>query len=134
MAQVAGLACLMEALRTAPLTATSLFSSVSATLGNAGQANYAAANAALESAAEGYQAWGLGVSAEGWGPWAVAGMATQQPALLAKLRHQGVYMSMHPLLDPCIHMIVGKHCCAVNHMYMWHCGAGLVQGSIIFFI
>lgn len=43
----------------------------------------------MEAAVEGYAAQGLSVTAEGWGPWAVAGMAAQQPALLARLQQQG---------------------------------------------
>ena len=72
-----------------------VFSSISALLGNPGQANYAAANAAMEEAVEGYSAQGLSVTAEGWGPWAVAGMAAQQPALLKRLQQQG---KIHRLL------------------------------------
>lgn len=67
----------------------SLFSSISATLGNPGQANYAAANAILEAMTHMYQSQGVEVTAQGWGPWAVAGMAVQQPALLTRLKQQG---------------------------------------------
>lgn len=72
-----------------PLDTLAAFSSISAMLGNPGQANYAAANAAMEGAVEGYQAQGLNVTAQGWGPWAAGGMAAQQPALLSKLQQQG---------------------------------------------
>lgn len=68
-----------------------VFSSVSALLGNPGQCNYAAANAAMEEGVEGYQAQGLSISAEGWGPWAAGGMAAQQPALLKRLQQQGLH-------------------------------------------
>ena len=70
------------------LETASVFSSVSALLGNPGQANYAAANAAMEGLVEGYQSRGLCIGSEGWGPWASAGMATQ-PGLLSRLQQQG---------------------------------------------
>ena len=83
--QTSGLANLLSK---GSIKTVSLFSSVSATLGNIGQTNYAAANAAMEAMAEGYQMQGINISAEGWGPWAVAGMAAQ-PSLLLKLKQQG---------------------------------------------
>lgn len=58
-----------------PLRAIKLFSSVAAALGSGGQANYAAANAALGAAAEQQQAAGLPGLAVHWGAWAGAGMA-----------------------------------------------------------
>ena len=87
--QVFGICSLLSQTTYAPVASANLFSSISATLGNPGQVNYAAANAALEIIATASQMWGLSVSAEGWGPWGGAGMATQQPALLARLRNQG---------------------------------------------
>ena len=80
---------MLAACPAALLTTVHVFSSISAQLGNPGQANYAAANAALDSVAASRQAGGLGISAVGWGPWGGAGMATQQPELLARLRRQG---------------------------------------------
>jgi malonyl CoA-acyl carrier protein transacylase len=57
-----------------------LFSSVAATMGGPGQANYAAANAFLSALAERRQRSGLpGISAE-WGAWDGAGMAARLSA------------------------------------------------------
>ena len=58
-----------------PLAAVKLFSSVAAALGSGGQANYAAANALLESTATSMQQGGLPGIAVSWGAWAGAGMA-----------------------------------------------------------
>ncbi|MGW7126670.1 SDR family NAD(P)-dependent oxidoreductase, partial [Streptomyces sp. NPDC054901] len=71
------------------LSAFVLFSSVSGTVGAAGQGNYAAANAYLDALAEQRRAAGLVATSIAWGPWADSGMAADE-ALEARMRRGGV--------------------------------------------
>ncbi|WP_431047765.1 type I polyketide synthase [Streptomyces sp. P1-3] len=71
------------------LSAFVLFSSTSGTLGAAGQANYAAANAFLDALAERRRADGLVATSIAWGPWAEGGMAADE-VLEERMRRAGL--------------------------------------------
>ncbi|MER5931004.1 type I polyketide synthase, partial [Streptomyces sp. NPDC002054] len=71
------------------LSAFVLFSSMSGTIGAAGQGNYAAANAYLDALAEQRRAAGLAATSIAWGPWAEGGMAADE-AMDARMRREGV--------------------------------------------
>ena len=73
---------LLLAAEASPMQAVHLFSSASAAVGNAGQAAYAAANAALECAAAVRSDTGWPATALAWGPWAARGMATARQTQL----------------------------------------------------
>jgi acyl transferase domain-containing protein/NADPH:quinone reductase-like Zn-dependent oxidoreductase/acyl carrier protein len=68
-----------------PLHLFLLFSSATTAFGNPGQANYVAANAALEGLARRRNAQGKPALAVGWGPIADAGVLTREAAAAEKL-------------------------------------------------
>lgn len=72
-----------------PLDHFVLFSSISASIGNRGQGNYAAANAMLEGLAAYRRSLGLPGTAIGWGFVSEAGFAAQRADLLKHAERQG---------------------------------------------
>ena len=95
-AKVTSLKAVSHKLSLQPCESATLFSSVAAFLGSAGQANYSAANGALDGLAAQWSAQGkAGVSSIQWGGWAGGGMASADAGTAARLARMGM-----PLITP----------------------------------
>jgi NADPH:quinone reductase-like Zn-dependent oxidoreductase/acyl carrier protein len=87
--KLAGAAVLDRLTRDRPLDHFILFSSIAAWFGNPGQASYVAANAALESIAQGRRAAGLPALAAAFGPIADAGVLAEDAQARERLERKG---------------------------------------------
>ncbi|WP_344432344.1 type I polyketide synthase, partial [Amycolatopsis minnesotensis] len=81
---------LHECTKDLDLAAFVLYSSTAGTVGNPGQANYAAANACLDALARMRRESGLPALSVAWGPWQGPGMADGNETLAGRLEHGGV--------------------------------------------
>ncbi|GAX83383.1 hypothetical protein CEUSTIGMA_g10808.t1, partial [Chlamydomonas eustigma] len=88
--KVAGLKQWTQATALQPSTGHVLFSSVASLLGSPGQANYAAANSALDAAACQLSSSGMPVTSIQWGAWAGGGMAAADAQTAARVERMGM--------------------------------------------
>ncbi|AGL16003.1 modular polyketide synthase [Actinoplanes sp. N902-109] len=93
--KVAGAALLDELTAHLDLDAFVLFSSGAATMGSAGQGNYAAANAYLDALAENRKARGLAGLSVAWGQWSGGGLAESKDAIVQRAQRTPM-----PPMDP----------------------------------
>ncbi|MBF6195896.1 type I polyketide synthase [Nocardia sp. CDC186] len=101
-----------ELTRDQPLELFVTYSSVAGVLGTPGQANYGAANAALDALAWRRRAEGLPALSIGWGPFADVGMAADRPEVTARLVRRG--------LPP---LRTGDAVAALDHLVQHDCAA-----------
>ncbi|MFE6692029.1 type I polyketide synthase [Streptomyces sp. NPDC057743] len=99
-----------ELTRDHPLTTFVLFSSIVGSLGGAGQANYAAANAYLDALAQLRASEGLPATSVAWGAWDQAGMATAD-AVGNRLARGGVSAMAPELALRALERVVGADPC-----------------------
>ncbi|GFJ85362.1 type I polyketide synthase [Phytohabitans houttuyneae] len=92
-----------ELTRDLDLAVFALFSSTAGAVGNPGQANYAAANAALDAIAQRRRALGLAATSIAWGAWAGEGMAGHARVEDARRRGGGA------ALDPALAVSALRH-------------------------
>lgn len=90
--KVQGLLRTSLATSSSPVQSLVAFSSTSALMGSTGQANYAAANAALSAWAGNRHTMGGAAVSVQWGAWGLGGMATDDAATL---RRMGVNLGSH---------------------------------------
>lgn len=88
--KIAGAELLDRLTRSEPVEHFVLFSSISATLGNPNQANYAAANAYLDALAHRRQGQGLPALSVNWGALADVGVVAREASIGVELAHAGV--------------------------------------------
>ncbi len=86
-----------------------LFSSLSSIFGHAGQANYAAANAALDGIAHERRALGLPATVINWGHLGEVGYLAQRDDLSARLERQGVLSFTVRQATECLAYAISSH-------------------------
>ncbi len=108
-----------------PIETFLLFSSITTTLGNPGQANYVAANAGLEALAARRLAAGLPGMSVGWGPIADVGYLSREHAVSDALaqRMGGAHLDSQQALD----LLPALLACGRAHVDVAHLRWGMVR-------
>ena len=117
--KVDGAATLAKATVTAPIGRIVHFGSLVALIGNAGQANYAAANEALNTNAALQQSSGIPTVSIMWGPWAV-GMAASNSRITARFEQAGLEaISPAKGLQALVEVISSRHSSLIAAPIHW---------------